>query len=467
MSPRIPYQHRPRTLNRRSFLWLLSAGTAGTIVGCAINPVTGKKQIMLLSESQEIGIDQAQSGHQFSADYGAVQDASLNQYVAAVGRSLAGKTHRPEMPYSFRCVNAPYVNAYAFPGGSIATTRGILLAIDNEAELAALLGHELGHVNARHTAQRITKGVFLSAAVALGSAVLEQKDSKYADLAAGLGGIGAGMLLARYSRDDERQADALGMEYMVLGGYAPQGMVGLMDVLRSLSHRKPNAIERMFATHPMSEERYQTALHAAQTQYADRSNLPEHRDRFMDHTAPLRRHKTAIERLQDAEQAMMQQKYPDAETALSSALKSAPQDYAALVMMAKCQLAMERFDAAARFADQAKAVYPSEAQAHHIAGITRLSQKRFAAAFDDFDRYEKILPGNPNTIFFKGIAQEEMDHKEAAAQEYTRYLRIVNQGEHAQHAYDRLVAWGYIKPEEPQDSSTGQGQKKGEIRQAP
>jgi predicted Zn-dependent protease len=459
-------------MNRRSFLWLVSAGTAGAVVGCAVNPVTGKKQVMLMSEAQEIGIDQAQSGHQFSADYGTVQDEPLNQYIAAVGRTLAGHTHRPEMPYSFRCVNAAYINAYAFPGGSIATTRGIMLSLGDEAELAALLGHELGHVNARHTAQRMTKGIFLNAAVALGTAYVGQKYEKYADLAAGLGGIGAGMLLAHYSRDDERQADSLGMAYMVKGGYSPDGMVGLMEVLRGMSHSKPNAIEKMFSTHPMSEERYQTALQAAQTQYQDQKNLPKNRDRYMDHTAGLRRKKAAIESLQDGERAMMQKKLPEARSALSSALKKAPRDYCGLVMMAKCQLASEKFGDAIRYAQDAKAVYPKEAQAHHVAGIARLSQKKYEAAFNDFDRYETLLPGNPNTIFFKGIAQDRMDHKEPAAQEYMRYLRIVNQGEQAKHAYDRLKEWGYIKEEESttqgqntNTTNTGEKKDKGDIRQ--
>ena len=145
-------------MTRRQFLYLSSMAAAGAVLSCATNPVTGESQFMLVSEQQEIAMDKQHSPHQFSADYGTTQDRRLNSYVDGVGRRLAALSHRPQMPYSFQVVNANYVNAYAFPGGSIAATRGILLELDNEAELAALMGHELGHVNARHTAEVMSKG---------------------------------------------------------------------------------------------------------------------------------------------------------------------------------------------------------------------------------------------------------------------------------------------------------------------
>ena len=240
-----------RKMTRRDFLWLASTSTAGMLIGCAVNPVTGKKQLMLMSEAKEIELDKKSSPHQFSSDYGALNDQDLNNYINTVGKSLTTGSHRSNMPYSFRGVDATYVNAYAFPGGSIAATRGILIALDNEAELAGLLGHEIGHVNARHTAERMSKSMLIGVAAAGISAYARSKNDKIAPLLEGLGNIGAGALLAHYSRDDERQADALGMEYMTKAGQNPKGMVGLMDLLMSLSRHKPSAIEIMFSTHPM------------------------------------------------------------------------------------------------------------------------------------------------------------------------------------------------------------------------
>ncbi|MCU0592413.1 MAG: M48 family metalloprotease, partial [Desulfobacterales bacterium] len=145
------------------------------------------------------------------------------------------------MPFSFRVVNATYINAYAFPGGSIACTRGILLQLDNEAELAALLGHEIGHVNARHTAEQLSKGQLTNIVVGGLSIIADVAAPGMGQVASALGGFGAGAFLASYSRDNERQADALGTEYMVQSGYSPDGMVALMEMLNNLNKSKPSS----------------------------------------------------------------------------------------------------------------------------------------------------------------------------------------------------------------------------------
>jgi predicted Zn-dependent protease len=439
-------RHAREEMSRREFLRLTALSSAGFVAGCAVNPVTGKSQLMLVSEDQEIALDKANSPHQFSSDYGPVQDSDLNQYVDDTGKMIAGHTHRPQMPYSFRAVNATYLNAYAFPGGSIACTRGILLELENEAGLAALLGHELGHVNARHTAQQMSKGSLTSLILSGVGAYAEKGGGGLGNLATGLGNFAAGALLAKYSRDNEREADSLGMEYMVRSGYSPDGMVGLMDMLRSTSKHKPNAIEMMFASHPMSEERYQTVVRAAADKYRSAKAHPLYRERYMDHTAKLRAKKGAIEEMQKGEEAMGQKNFSDAEAHFQKALELAPDDYAGLMMMSQCLLAQQKFTAAERYAEKAQEVYPTEARAYQISGISRLLQKDFGGAYEEFSLYERHLPGNPGIIFFKGYSLEGMDKKEAAASEYTQYLKVVSQGEMAEHAYQRLVQWDYIRP---------------------
>jgi len=436
----------PDGITRREFLWLTSMSAAGVMIGCAVDPVTGRKELMLVSEDQEIRIDTQHSPHQFSSDYGPLQDKVLNNYIDQTGQKMAALTHRPDMPYSFKGVNATYVNAYAFPGGSIAVTRGILLAIENEAELAALLGHELGHVNARHTAEQMSKGVLTNALLSGISAYAGAQSSALGQLASQLGMLGAGALLASYSRDNEREADALGLEYMVKTGYNAEGFVGLMDMLRSLSKDKPNAIELMFATHPMSDERYHTAVEAVRSLYRSSKNKPLYRERYMDHTVKLRAIKGAIEAMQKGEKEMAKKNYSEAETYFKKALKQAPNDYAGLCMMSKCLLAQKKNDQAKEYAEKAKKVYPREAQAYHLAGFTKMRLKDFDSAYQEFIHYDKVLPGNPNTLFFKGFTLEGMQRVKEAANEYYQYLQVVNQGEQAKHAYKRLKEWGYIKP---------------------
>jgi beta-barrel assembly-enhancing protease len=436
-----------KVMNRREFLWLSSLAAVGFAAGCATNPVTGKSQIMLVSEDQEIQIDRQYSPYQFSADYGAVQDKALNDYVDRTGKNMAALTHRTHMPYSFRVVNANYVNAYAFPGGSIACTRGILLSLDNEAELAALLGHELGHVNARHTAEQMSKGMLTQAVVGGLAAAVGSQGAFYGNIASQLGQIGAGALLASYSRDNERQADSLGMEYMVQSGYSARGMVGLMDMLRSMGKHQPGTIELMFATHPMSEERYQTAVQTAETKYKAADINPVYRERYMDHTAGLRARKTAIEEMQKGEEQLGKQKFAAADTHLRKALKLAPNDYTALVMMSKSQLLQKKWVVGRQYAEMAQQTYPQEAQAYHLSGFAKIRLKEYDGALEEFSRYDQVLAGDPNSFFFKGYCYEGMQKYPQAGREYQRYLQVVNQGEYASHAYQRVREWqakGYI-----------------------
>lgn len=434
-----------RQLTRRDFLWLSSMAAAGYVFGCATDPVTGKKQFILVSEDTEIQIDRQYSPLQFSTDYGEVQDSQLNRYVSRVGNKMAASSHRPHMPYSFRVVNATNVNAYAFPGGSIAATRGIMLSLDNEAELAALLGHELGHVNARHAAEQMSKGQLTQALVGGISVLAGTQSAALGDLADQLGQISAGALLASYSRDNEREADALGMQYMVGAGFGSQGFVGLMEMLNSTSKHKSTTGDLLFATHPISQERYDTAVQTANTKYQSALKGPLYRERYMDHTARLRAQKGAIQEIQNGEKQLAARKYDAASNHFRKALKKAPDDYVALCMMSISNLAQKKYAVGRQYAEMAQKVYPKEAQAYHLSGFSKIQLKDFDGAYEEFSSYELLLPGNPNTIFFKGYCQEGMNHVEQAANEYKRYLQVVQQGKYAQHAYKRLVDWGYIK----------------------
>ena len=432
-------------ITRRDFLWLSSMAAAGLMAGCATNPVTGKSQFMLISEDDEIKLDKQNSLIQFSADYGPVQDKNLNDYIDRTGKNLAKQTHRPHLPYSFRAVNATYVNAYAFPGGSIAVTRGILLALENEAELAALLGHELGHVNARHTAQQMSKAVLTQTVVGSVSVLAGTQGALYGQLASQVGAIGAGALLASYSRDNEREADGLAMEYMVRSDYNPKGMIGLMEMLQNLSKRKPGAIELMFATHPMGEERYKTVVQTVNSKYKSALNRSLYRERYMDNTTRLRALKGPIEEMQNGEKEMGKRNFSQADAHFRQALKLAPDDYAALVYMATSQLIQKNYAVGRQYADMAQKVYPQEAQAYHLSGFAKIQIRDFEGAVQEFATCQQVLPGNPNTIFFKGYAYEGAQNIKQAASEYHHYLQTVQQGDKAQYAYNRLRQWGYYR----------------------
>lgn len=143
---------------------------------------------------------------------------------------------------------------------------------------------------------------------------------------------------------------------------------------------------------------------------------------------------------------MARERYRDAEIHFQNALKQAPEDYAGLLMMSKCQMAQGRYTMAQRYIDKAKLVYPEEAQAYHLSGFAKIKRNNYDSAYEEFIMYEKLLPGNPNTIFFKGLSLEGMQRFDESAKKYYRYLQLVRTGAYAKHAYRRLVEWGYIKP---------------------
>ncbi|PPE68556.1 M48 family metalloprotease [Caldimonas thermodepolymerans] len=436
---------RSNRLSRRDALWLFGASTAAVagLQGCATSPVTGKSILVGLSEEQERAIDAQQAPHQFSADLGPVQDAGLNEYVADVGRQLHQNSHRPQMPYSYRVLNANYVNAYTFPAGAVGVTRGIMTELDDEAQLAALLGHELGHVNARHSAQRQGQAMVAQAVVAgIGVAA---SNSQWGALA-GLGSqIGASALLASYSRDNEREADALGQEYMVRCGYPASGMTALHQMLVEQEKEQPSLLATMFSSHPMSTERRDTAKRLAETRYATSLKAPAQRERYMDHTAGLRRIKPTIDACKNGETAMARKAYQEAQNQFATAIKRTPQDYAANLRMAQCLQAQGHTKEAQRYVETAKTIYPQEAQARKLSGVLALSAKDPARAYAELDAFDRMLPGDPGVTFLKGISAEGMGDRLRAAQHYNAYLRATRSGEAAQYSASRLKAWGYLK----------------------
>ncbi len=447
-------------LSRRNFLLLTGGATCAVASGCATNPVTGRKQLMFISEQNEIAMDQKWAPHQFSADYGAVQNSGINQYVSGIGMRMAKMTHRPQMPYNFRVLNTVVVNGYTFPAGSVGLARGLMISMDNEAELAAVLGHELAHVNHRHSSSRQTKGLLAAGAVIAMAAYLEYEESEYTELSAGLGAIGANLLLSRYSREHEREADSTGTRYMVSSAYPAQGMSELMEVFLRLKRKEPSVVDLLFATHPLSKERYRVARERAKTVYPQSSEFKRGRERYMDNIASLRAMEGVIRKLQDGEAFMRKGKYDEAEDSFKAALKQEPDDYAGLMLMAKCQIAKEQYKNAVRFSVLARQSYPGEPQAHHISGIANLNSGEYSEAFQQFSEYERLLPGNDNTMFYKGLSLEKQGRRKMAAQEYTRYCRNQTSGEKYEYAMDRLRQWGYVKA----DQAQGPARKNGGVR---
>jgi len=222
----------------------LVAAILGGLVACATNPVTGRREVMLMSESQEIGIGQ-ESHPQILEEMGEYDDPALQQYVNELGQRLARRSERPDLPWHFTVVDQPVVNAFAVPGGFIYITRGILSYLDNEAQLVGVLGHEIGHVTARHSAQQYTRQV--SGSVGLAALGI------FVPAARPLGDVtstAVGALFLKYGRDDELQADDLGARYAATNGWDPRQVPAFLTTLGRLSEGSTRGVPNWLSTHP-------------------------------------------------------------------------------------------------------------------------------------------------------------------------------------------------------------------------
>ncbi len=227
----------------------LALATA-SLTACPVNPATGERQLILVSEREEIEMGR-QGSRQVEAVMGLYDDPALQEYVSRIGLDLASRSEKPDLPWSFKVVDDVIVNAFALPGGFIFVTRGILAHFNSEAELAGVLGHEIGHVTARHSAEQMSRATVAQIGLVAGS-VFVPEFTPYADLA----GQGLGLLFLKFGRDDERQSDDLGFRYMTRAGYDPREMVEVFEMLGRVTEAAGGSgIPSWLSTHPDPGER--------------------------------------------------------------------------------------------------------------------------------------------------------------------------------------------------------------------
>ena len=243
-----------------------AAALALTLTNCAENPVSGRANFVTISESQEV-----QTGRQEDVkvrqEYGVYDNKALQQYVNEVGQRLGKASHRPHLQYSYVVVDSPEINAFALPGGYIYITRGILAYLGSEAELAAVLGHETGHVTARHSVQQMSAATAANVGATLIGVFVPALRNQAGDTAINLLG---GALLSGYGREHELEADKLGADYLYRTGYDPQAMIKVVGVLKNQElfdaalakseDREPRGYHGVFASHPDNDTRLQEVV---------------------------------------------------------------------------------------------------------------------------------------------------------------------------------------------------------------
>ena len=286
----------PSTLNRQrrpapcAHLGMaLAASLIVALTSCATNPVTGQANFVLMSEAQEVSLGQ-RADQDVKKQYSLYDLKGLQAYVNSIGQKLARVSHRPNLEYRFTVLDSPEVNAFALPGGYIYITRGIIAYLNSEAELAAVLGHELGHVTARHGVRQASAAQGADLLFNILGAVSPAMRSSGAQNVTGLLG---NALLSGYGREHELEADRIGAEYLARAGYDPQAMIKVVGVLKSQElfdadvakqeGRQARAYHGLFASHPDNDTRLKEVI-AAADKFRATAGAPLARERFLEHS---------------------------------------------------------------------------------------------------------------------------------------------------------------------------------------
>ena len=243
---------------------------------CATNPATGKREFSLVSQDDEVAIGQEEA-QKVTASMAILQQQRVQDMVKRVGMEMAKASERPDLPWNFTVLDDPVVNAFALPGGPIFITRGILTYMNSEAELASVLGHEIGHVTARHSASQMSKQQVASLGLGVVS-VISPTAAQYA----GIAQQGLGVLMLKYGRDDETQADGLGYRYMLKANWDPREAVKMFQMLQKTSGTdKEGRPPAWMSTHPDPGDRAQRASARLKELTANPDSMRRNREQFL------------------------------------------------------------------------------------------------------------------------------------------------------------------------------------------
>ena len=382
------------------------------LIGCSVNPVTGERQLSLIGEGQELAMGAEQytptqqtQGGQFYID------PELTLYVSEVGQKLARVSDRPDLPYEFVVLNSSVPNAWALPGGKIAINRGLLTELDDEAQLASVLGHEIVHAAARHSVQRMQQGMLISAGVAgLGVAL---SDNEWAGLLMGGAALGAQLALAQYGQGDELESDHYGIIYMKKAGYDPQAAVELQEIFLELSKgQQAGFVDGLFATHPPSEKRVRENRKLVAEIGAGGYRGA---DVYKKKTATLRKVQPAY----DAhDQAMKLASDGDMNAALekvNEAINLLPREAMFYSLRGRIYQEQDKNDKASADFDKAVSLYPEMFVYRLHNGLSALKLNNLSKARENLSQANQVVPTSIAFLRLGDIAVKENNRKEAVA----------------------------------------------------
>jgi beta-barrel assembly-enhancing protease len=383
------------------------------LAGCGVNPVTGKKELQLVSESSELQMgakNYAPSRQSQGGDFTLLPE--LSAYVSEVGSKLAAVSDRP-LPYEFTVLNSSVPNAWALPGGKIAVNRGLLTSLESEAELAAVLGHEVVHAAARHGAKAQERGLMLQVGVVATQVGVAMSDtnSTLGNLLVAGAGVGAQMISMRYGRDAELEADLYGMRYMQRAGYDPAAAISLQEKFVKLSQenggRNQNWLEGLFASHPPSEERVARNRETAATLgTGGDSGGARGTDVYKTKIAALLAVKPAYDKADAALVAAGKKDYPKARALAAEAARMVPREARFQQLLGDIALAEKQPQQALAFYEKSVALDPGYFGAWLGGGTAAFRSGDKARAGEWLTRSVNLLPTAPAMYYLGSMAKE-------------------------------------------------------------
>lgn len=404
------------------------------LTGCSVNPVTGENQLSLIGESQELAMGAEQytptqqtQGGQFYID------PELTLYVREVGNKLARVSDRPDLPYEFVVLNSSVPNAWALPGGKIAVNRGLLTELEDEAQLASVLGHEIVHAAARHSVQRMQQGMLISAGVAgLGFAL---SDNEWAGLLMGGAAVGAQLALAQYGQGDELESDHYGMLYMKEAGYDPQAAVELQEIFLELSNgQQAGFVDGLFATHPPSAKRV-----SENSKLVSEIGGGGYRgaDVYKKKTATLRKVQPAYDAHDEAMKLASDGDMNAALNKINEAINLLPREAMFYSLRGRIYQEQKKNDKAQADFDKAVSMYPEMFVYRLNNGLTALQLNNLSKARENLTRANEVVPTSIAFLRLGDIAVKDNNRKEAIAY-YSKAAE--SSGDIAEEARKKLAA---------------------------
>jgi predicted Zn-dependent protease len=413
-------------------LFLVITTLATALAGCSVNPVTGETEFSLVSAEQEVALGSANYGPSQQSQGGRYYiDPDLQLYIREVGNKLAAVSDRPGLPYEFVVLNNSTPNAWALPGGKIAVNRGLLLHLEDESELASVLGHEIVHAAARHSAAQMTRSTFIG----IGATALGAVGSNYGlgETGSQMAQMGAAAWMAKYGRDDELEADYYGIDYLAKAGYDPYGAVKVQQTFVKLSEgRQQDFISGMFASHPPSQER----VDANRLKAASLPKGVTNRNRYQQKIAQLIRDKPAYDAEAAAIKALNAKDTATALAQLDKAIKIQPNESSFWELRGHTWEMKKNATNAEKAFTTAIQKNPDLFSTYLYRGLVRFDLNNKAGAKADLQKSYKLLPTPPASYYLGEIALESGDKQTA-----TRYFQTAAQGndELAKKAQGRLA----------------------------